>query len=102
MFTTNALSIVIPTPTDCRVAVADIDESDPQGIQTVIARVSESIWSALNAWPEPTRTKALEMATRALHQYGFSLARELRKEAWIVDWTEVTPGRPRPLAELYA
>ena len=98
----NALSIVIPTPTDCRAAVADIDESDPQGIETVIARVSESIWSALNAWPEPTRTRALEMATRTLHQCGFSLARELRKEAWIVDWTEVTPDRPRPLAELYA
>ena len=29
----NALSIVIPTPTDCRAAVADIDESDPQGIE---------------------------------------------------------------------
>ena len=98
----DALSILIPTPTDCRAAVVDIDESDPQRTQTVVARVSESIRSALSAWPEPTRTKALEMATRTLHQYGYSLERELRREAWIIDWTEVTPDRPRPLAELYA
>ncbi len=102
MSTSHALAIPLPTPTECRAIVLDIDEAAPERIQTVTARAAESIRSALNAWPEPTRTTALDMATRILDQYSGSLARELSAVAWIVDWTEATSGQPRPLAELYA
>ena len=102
MSTSHTLAIPLPTPTECRAIVLDIDEAAPERIQTVIARAAESIRSALNAWPEPTRTTALDMATRILNQYSGSLARELSAVVWIVDWTETTSGQPRPLAELYA